>query len=281
MTTRAPDDGDARRGRSTTGASSDAFVEGDAFEYARRTTANTTGQLTWPAARALAAFLDASDALRRAREVLELGSGNGWLGLAVLRARGARDVRVTMTETTEGGALRWLEARARANAAWGRIEGDDGARARCRALNWNAFSSDAAASDAGDAGDGEEGANADARGSARTEDETPLTADSPELADVDVVLGADLVYDDAGVVALPRVVKALLSRARSGAVFYYAHTKHRYDGMDLDFFANVSANGLTCEEVRPRGAPSPPPSPPPFETLFPDQRIAIYRIALA
>ena len=87
MTTRAPDDGDARRGRSTTGASSDAFVEGDAFEYARRTTANTTGQLTWPAARALAAFLDASDALRRAREVLELGSGNGWLGLAVLRAR--------------------------------------------------------------------------------------------------------------------------------------------------------------------------------------------------
>ena len=171
-------------------------------------------------------------------------------------------------------------ARARANAAWGRIEGDDGARARCRALNWNAFS-DAAASDAGDAGDGEEGANADARGSARTEDETPLTADSPELADVDVVLGADLVYDDAGVVALPRVVKALLSRARSGAVFYYAHTKHRYDGMDLDFFANVSANGLTCEEVRPRGAPSPPPSPPPFESLFPDQRIAIYRIALA
>ena len=273
----------------------DAFVEGDAREYARLTTTNTTGQRTWPAARALASYLDASDALAGAREVLELGSGSGWLGLAVLRARGARDVRVTMTETADGGALRWLEARVRANAAWGRATGDDGTpRARCRALDWRAF---AAASDARDArvdddddarvdddddGDGARArAGADATAAADEDDARSLSPDSPELADVDVVLGADLVYDDAGVVALPRVVAAVLARARGTAVFYYAHTKHRYDGMDLDFFANVAARGLTCEEVRARGAATPPPSPPPFESLFPDQRVAVYRIALA
>ena len=226
----------------------DAFVEGDAREYARLTTTNTTGQRTWPAARALASYLDASDALAGARDVLELGSGSGWLGLAVLRARGARDVRVTMTETADGGALRWLEARVRANAAWGRATGDDGTtRARCRALDWRAF---AAASDARDArvdddddarvddddGDGARArAGADATAAADEDDARSLSPNSPELADVDVVLGADLVYDDAGVVALPRVVAAVLARARGGGgVLLRAHEAPvRRDGFGL------------------------------------------------
>jgi hypothetical protein len=102
------------------------------------------------------------------------------------------------------------------------------------------------------------------------------------LKSFDAILGADLVYEDAGVKMLPRVVAALLAgnRKRRDAAFWYAHTKHRYDGMDLDFFEEIRACGLRIEEVREDGVPSPPPSPPPFESLFPEQRIAIYRIDL-
>lgn len=116
-------------------------------------------------------------------------------------------------------------------------------------LNWNVFLFDVVVSDVGDVGDGEEGVNVDVRGSVRTEDETSFTADSFEFVDVDVVFGVDLVYDDVGVVVFLCVVKVLFLCVWLGVVFYYVYIKYRYDGMDLDFFANVSANGLTCEEV--------------------------------
>jgi hypothetical protein len=50
--------------------------------------------------------------------------------------------------------------------------------------------------------------------------------------------------------------------------------------MDMDFFAALEAAGLSCEEVREPGAPSPPPSPVPYAELFPDKRIAVFRITL-
>ena len=243
----------------------DAFVEGDAFEYAACATENTTGQSTWDAARRLETFLRRDDrwgrrdsdvtrgrddaAARRRTRALELGSGNGWLGMALVRERERSGVgEMVMTERARGGALEWLRRRVEANAAWTR---DGSGAIACKALDWVEFARDEA-----DGGD-----------------------DDGEFAGFDAIFGSDLVYDRDGVEALPRVVAALLRR-NPGAEFWYAHTKHRYDGMDEDFFAEIERCGLSREEVREDGVPTPPPSPPPFESLFPDQRIAVYRISL-
>jgi len=228
------------------------YVEGTAAEYAATTSRNTTGQLTWDAARRLCAFLRATRAWRRANaRVLELGSGNGWLACELGRYRDELGIaRVACTETASGGALEWLRARAAANAEYaGGAEGF----LTCHALDWVEYARVVEGS-----GDG---------------------VDLDAFDGFDVVLGADLVYDEAGTRALPRVVAALLGR-NPGAKFWYAHTKHRYDGMDCDFFDALASNGLACREVREDGCPSPPPSPPPFASLFPDQRIAVYEISL-
>jgi len=64
---------------------SDDFDGGTAEEYAATTSFNTTGQLTWPAARRLARFLESTsewrggDDARRPR-ALELGSGTDGSG---------------------------------------------------------------------------------------------------------------------------------------------------------------------------------------------------------
>mgnify|MGYP002856406189 FL=1 len=238
---------------------SDDFDGGTAEEYAATTSFNTTGQLTWPAARRLARFLESTtewrggDDARGRPRALELGSGNGWLGCALAR-RGAVE-RVVLTEMVSGGALAWLRRRIRANLT----REEDANRVRCRALDWT-----------------------DVDGAVEDDDEEDADAREEDLKSFDAILGADLVYEDAGVKMLPRVVAALLAgnAKRRDAAFWYAHTKHRYDGMDLDFFEEIRACGLRIEEVREDGAPSPPPSPPPFESLFPEQRIAIYRIEL-
>lgn len=229
------------------------WVEGAASAYAATTSRNTTGQLTWDASRRLFAFLRASDAWRPTRgraRALELGSGAGWLACALGRHRKEMGVEeVVASETPQGGALEWLRARTAANAAYaGGVEGF----LTCEALDWEAFARDVEASGG--------------RGTAAFDG-------------FDVVFGADLVYDEAGTKALPRVVAALLAR-NPEAKFWYAHTKHRYDGMDCDFFDELAARGLACREVREDGCPSPPPSPPPFASLFPDQRIAVYEISL-
>lgn len=245
----------------------DDWRGGSASEYAECTSFNTTGQLVWPAARRLVEYLERSGALEGVDAVLELGSGNGWLGCVLARAcavpRGSLRT-LTLTEMEAGGALRWLRTRVEANTVDDgnanaepselRELNDDGNadagtaefELRCKALDWNDV-------------------------------ESALMTDDLRY---DVVLGADLVYEDAGVHMLPRVIKKLLD-ANPKAVCYYSHTKHRYDGMDMDFFEAIERAGLTREEVREPEVPSPPPSPPPFESLFPEQRVAVYRIALA
>lgn len=46
---------------------------------------------------------------------------------------------------------------------------------------------------------------------------------------------------------LPRVMAAL---AGSSTRILYCHTRHRYDLLDAEFFAELEAGGLCCEEVR-------------------------------
>jgi hypothetical protein len=101
----------------------------------------------------------------------------------------------------------------------------------------------------------------------------------------DLVIGSDLVYNDDGVIGLPRCISAL---ADVCPCILYAHTLHRFDNCDVDFFANLHRNGLFYRELvvcevatgssreTSGGRAS---SPPPFSELFPEQRQAIFRIS--
>lgn len=52
----------------------------------------------------------------------------------------------------------------------------------------------------------------------------------------------------------------------------------RYDNMDVTLFERLEAEGLAVEEVCEPDCQLPPPSPPPFSSLFPDMRIAVFKI---
>lgn len=48
--------------------------------------------------------------------------------------------------------------------------------------------------------------------------------------------------------------------------------------MDELLFERLAAEGLTAEEVVRPGQPLPPPSPPLFTSVFPDMRVAVFKI---
>jgi predicted nicotinamide N-methyase len=91
----------------------------------------------------------------------------------------------------------------------------------------------------------------------------------------DIVIGSDLVYDEAGVKMLPHVFNQLVTPSNTA---FYCHTLHRYDMMDADFLHALKEHGLNVEEVRRRGEVTPPPSPPPFECLFNEHRLVIWKL---
>lgn len=94
----------------------------------------------------------------------------------------------------------------------------------------------------------------------------------------DFIVGSDLIYLDEGVRQLPRVLAAL---ATSHTTIYYAHTKRRFESLDDDFMQELKLCALNCVEVMEPWAAALPESPPPFSSLFPDMRIAVYRIQKA
>jgi Lysine methyltransferase len=89
------------------------------------------------------------------------------------------------------------------------------------------------------------------------------------------ILGSDLIYNEEVVRQLPRVLAAL---AGERTCILYAHTKKRFEHLDIDFLEQLQSVGLQWREVREAWAASPPPSPEPFESLFPEMRIAVYHI---
>lgn len=58
--------------------------------------------------------------------------------------------------------------------------------------------------------------------------------------------GSDLIYNEVGSRCLPRVLGALAGPVTR---VLYCHTKHRYDLLDLEFFEQLDACGLDCQEV--------------------------------
>lgn len=234
--------------------------------------------------------------------ILELGSGVGWLSMCLAHNLPHAAI-VQCTEQAGGGALQWLQANIARNAHLNL------AHLRCAVLDWADFVARTSAGRIDASATRYEGAacgrreaqrcaeacaavecnqlHADAqmaqvKGTATHSARRPATCAvaaaqiTPANAGCwDVIVGSDLIYNDDVVKQLPRVFAHL---AQSNTRIVYAHTKHRFEHFDLEFFDELERAGLQWQEVREAWAPAPPDSPPPFESLFPDMRIAVYLI---
>lgn len=220
----------------------------DAQVYAESVKEQTTGGQIWPAARALVRHLESRPL---SGSVLELGSGTGWLG--ILMACNSPELHEIMLSEYSLG-IAWLERNIELNRA----------RFRCPLrvveCDWQWFAPGAPEAD-------------------RVSAERFV-----RHAAWDVVIGSDLVYNDAGMIGLPRCIAAI-AEACPHCKILYAHTLHRFDNCDIEFFSNLHQNGLFYRElVHGEGADGitvggRPDSPPPFSELFPDQRQAVFEIS--
>lgn len=62
----------------------------------------------------------------------------------------------------------------------------------------------------------------------------------------DLVIGSDLLYTEQTVNDLPALFRRVASTSTR---VFYAHTLHRYDHLDVEFFKAISREGLECLEV--------------------------------
>ncbi|KAF5833806.1 hypothetical protein DUNSADRAFT_9753 [Dunaliella salina] len=235
--------------------------------------------------------------------ILELGAGLGYLGLTI--ARNTLASLICLTEQAEGGALSWC----RLNVEKNRHLPNSGVVRTCE-CDWRDYASRSTPSEL-DIQNKPEGCHKEQRFSTgcQRQQESSQTlqiqehnsciqthqgaTNTPRCRDTcsgkeadrlfltstkwDYIIGSDLVYNSVGSTLLPLVMKKLCSPT---TVILYCHTKHRFDHLDVEFFEHLNKNGFNVEEVREPWLPTPPPSPPPLTELFPEQRIAIYRISL-
>jgi hypothetical protein len=263
---------------------------------------STTGGSVWGAAEAAIAFFEQHwDSLvppvsvqRPVTRVIELGAGCGKLGLTVALNAGAR-CSVLLTEQPDG--LAHLDRNVRLNRA-------DGVDARAVACDWGDFDRDGGAADAGKEEDEDEDEDDKADDALSWRSCARVAPQS--LPRADVIIGSDLIYLPEGARALPRTIAALLRagrrRRRRGSgggsggggelapVAFYSHTKHRFDALDVALEEQCAACGLEMVELDPAtGSPwaeegdgdrGRPRSPPPFTELYPEHRVAVYRLRL-
>lgn len=224
-----------------TTASASASISIDTEDnFAAMGTKQTTGGHVWDAALLLRRHLEEEPP---SGAVLELGSGTGWLGMALACDFTSRLDRVILTEMIDGGAFRWLEHNVQRN----REAGLPLSACELVPLDWSwltAPGADAAA---------DQGAAALEQLGTRW----------------DYILGSDLVYNDAGAAAVPAVIAALLRRSdvvraaadadRPPTRVLYAHTLGRFEMLDLDFFDALRAEGLVWRVARDESADAGPP----------------------
>lgn len=166
-------------------------------------------------------------------QVLELGSGCGQLGLILVRNL-PHAAEVCLTEQAFGGALEHLQTNVIANRGLPNM-----GSVSCCACDWThvmlpsvmqAAAAAAAAARGSDAVEQQQDAPHSAGGISQQE-----LLDLHKLLTTrwDVVVGSDLIYNEAGARALPRVLATLMRHAgdttkqQQQPVCYYAHTKHR------------------------------------------------------
>ena len=251
-----------------------------AEEYLASATKQTTGGHVWDAAKVLLDYLHAhpdalngesSDRIHKGCRILELGAGTGFLSMHI--ARDFRASEIVATEMVEGGALRWLVQNVQRN----REAGHAFSTLSTAPLDWN-WVINIGTSD-----------GSDQTSTAATH--APLNS-GPHVAgsfaereagtsimstEWDVIVGSDLVYDDAGVYMLPRVLRRLLA-AGSKAFALYAHTLNRFEFADHDFFAELTALGLSFTQVFPGQVEEAEGF---SGELFPEMRVVIMRISIA
>ena len=185
--------------------------------FASVVTEQTTGGKVWDAAVHLLGYLEAHPHYLIGRpSLLECGAGTGWLGMSLAARHDLSEV--VLTEMVQGGALRWLDYNVQRN----RDAGVPLTTVRTAALDWAWM---------------DQGANA-------------CPAACVELLSTrwDLVLGSDLVYNEAGVSMLPCVLAAL---AQPRTRILYAHTFNRFEFLDCDFLKALRAQGLRYREVWP------------------------------
>lgn len=99
-------------------------------------------------------------------------------------------------------------------------------------------------------------------------------ANEPLLAEEwDLVIGSDLLYAEQAVVDLPALFARL---ARPSTRVLYAHTLHRYDHLDVEFFKALEAAGLERREI---GDVRGEDEEEFLQELFPEERPAVFEIA--
>jgi len=238
----------------------------------------TTGGHTWRAAYRLADYLSASaphlglDA--PGVNILELGAGCGWLGATVARNL-PNAALVCLTEQEDGGACDWLRHNIQTNRERG-VPLDAVIVQPCDWLLYSYKNQQISVPQhplsALPEKDGEDDCVS-----------STAQASALDLSSIawDFIIGSDLVYNTAGTEFLPRLMATLAHPNKTQII--YSQTKHRYDLLDIDFFGGLAEEGLSWEEVWEPGVPAPVESPPaqfPPTSLFPEQRIAVYRIAL-
>jgi len=155
---------------------------------------------------------------RRPLRVLELGAGCGWLGMALARNLPQDICRMCMTEQVVGGALDWLQHNVRINQEIGlSLHSVD-----TSPCDWNDYISLL---------------------EHKAEDSSITPAVDTSLASVswDLIIGSDLVYNRAGTMMLPKVMRALSNK---GTLIYYAHTRKRYEVFDIEFFEELEKKWL-------------------------------------
>ncbi|KAL4536800.1 hypothetical protein Ndes2437B_g06204 [Nannochloris sp. 'desiccata'] len=259
---------------------------------------STTGGHTWKAAYRLANYFSSTAAnigLNGGPQInkiniLELGAGCGYLGITVARNLPNANI-VCLTEQEDGGALSWL----RHNVELNRNRGLPLDAVTVQPCDWLTYCQETGATtsilnssyDVKPCIEADEGINQQELVLEGTINEksppvlVPSLLASPlcfEAITWDFIVGSDLIYNKIGSTCLPRVLSALSSAPTQ---IFYCHTKHRFDLLDLEFFENLTAVGLKFEEVWEPEAEAPPESPPlqfPPSDLFPEQRVAIFKI---
>jgi len=229
----------------------------------------TTGGTLWEGAGRLVDFLEAMQGPlglhRPGLRVLELGSGVGWVGVVLARNL-PHAACISVTEQECGGGLAHL----RHNLALNRERNALGTLnpgLQAHACDWTLYGRERGEGWREDrdtaAQNGMEGQACDDGGN------------SGLAGPWDIIVGSDLVYNEAGQNMLPWVVRGLLLDSPPGTCFIYAHTKYRFEMIDVDFQKELVKAGLQCREIREPGYPTPPPSPPPLTVVFNDLRCAI------
>jgi len=207
----------------------------------------------WDAARCLLRFLEAEQAALLGgapKAVLELGSGTGWLGMALASNARAQLRRVHVTEMEHGNALRWLYHNVHRNRAAGCLHGAPLTAGPC---DWGWWAAGGSCEDpCGDSG-------------ARAE---------LESEEWDLIVGSDLVYNEAGIRMLPRAFAALM---RPRTIVLYAHTLNRFEHYDGLFFEELPRVGLMYERVWCEEGTGEEEAEP-FSQLFPEMRVCVFRI---